>query len=144
MGDENVAATLGDPNPVHDLVEGLELSGYCGGWKSTPQPCEVPWSTHPWAKALPSELRESAEEYWRGAVPLMHVLLEMSARGLDLPPSHFAPFYDTPGCNLRLAYYPPGTTLDGQMRYGAHTVCTQGLQPHALCYLLAAWLLPLL
>ena len=48
-----------------------------------------------------------------GGTALMHVLLDLSARALDLPPSHFAPFYTTPGCNMRLAYYPPGNAVAG-------------------------------
>ena len=121
VGEENVAATLGAPNKEADLVEGIELSGYAGGWRSTPHPSEVPWVTEPYAQALPADLREAAAAYWVGGTALMHVLLELSARALDLPPAHFAPYYTMPGCNMRLAYYPPGNALDGQLRYGAHT-----------------------
>ena len=65
VGEENVAATLGEPNPENDLVEGIELSGYGGGWRSAPS-CEVPWSNASYALALPGELKAAAEAYWQG------------------------------------------------------------------------------
>ena len=82
---------------------------------------QMPWRDSDYAKALPAELCDAAEEYWKGATALTLALMELSELALDLPPGHFAPSYAEPGTLLRLAYYPPGVAEPGQLRYAAHT-----------------------
>lgn len=123
-GAENVGATLGDAASVPDLVESLNLSGYqeeAMPWSSSAETMNMPWRGTSYEAALPRELSDAIEAYWRGATALMLALMELSELALDLPVGHFREPFAEPGTLLRLAYYPPGRCTPGQMRYAAHT-----------------------
>ncbi len=130
LGDENVAASVGNPTPTPDPVESLNLPGYQeadGEWRAAAAAAECPWRAKPWVPTAHG-LRDALIAYWAGVTEIMLVLMEMAEVALELPRGHFKDAFARPGTLLRLAWYPStnsggdgGAAEEPQLRYGAHT-----------------------
>jgi hypothetical protein len=110
LGDENVGASTGMPTALPDPVESINLPGYQeegATWRAAAAADDCPWCDAPWLPATPPAFRDAAVRYWDGATRLMSVLMELSEAALALPSGYFDAAFATPGCLLRVAWYPP-------------------------------------
>jgi isopenicillin N synthase-like dioxygenase len=75
-----------------------------------------------WPDDMPG-FRQTVEAYFAAGRTLALNLMRLSAVALDLPPSHFAPFFDRMELNLRCVLYPdpPQVPREHELRYGPHT-----------------------
>jgi isopenicillin N synthase-like dioxygenase len=94
------------PNVPRRMLEAFQMMLDLGDEDPDVRAGNVMYGRNRWPSGAP-RFRAALEDYYAGATSLMVGLLGAFARGLELPPDYFAPFFRKPLTQLRLLHYPP-------------------------------------